>query len=72
MRSVCSLLAQQFLTGVSDICRSSVDDDVSPLELYLLHAGRGAMLLKVINTLGVEVCILVYGHLNYYVSNFYM
>ena len=57
MRSVCSLLAQQFVSGVGTICQTSTEEDVHELRSYLLHDGRGAVILNVIDTLGVEVSL---------------
>ncbi len=56
MKSVSNILAGEFLVDVQQICSTSADDDVTKLEEYLLR-GRGAVLLKVLNTIGVQVNI---------------
>ncbi len=58
MKSVSNILAGEFLVDVQQICSTSADDDVTKLEEYLLR-GRGAVLLKVLNTIGVQVNVLV-------------
>lgn len=57
MKSVSNLLAGELLRDVHKVCSTSDDDDTSHLQAYLLE-GRGAALLKVLHTIGVEVCIL--------------
>ena len=54
MKSVSNLLAGELLVDVHHVCSNSADDDISQLQGYLL-SGRGATLLKVLNTLGIEV-----------------
>ena len=54
MKSVSNLLAGELLIDVHHVCSTSADDDTSHLQQYLLH-GRGATLLKVLNTISVEV-----------------
>ena len=54
MKSVSNILAGEFLVDVQHICSTSEDDDVTQLQEYLLR-GRGAILLKVLNTIGVQV-----------------
>ena len=54
MKSVSNILAGEFLVDVQHICSTSDDDDVTQLQEYLLR-GRGAILLKVLNTIGVQV-----------------
>ena len=54
MRSVSNILAGEFLVDVHRICSESADEDVRYLQEYLLH-GRGGIILKVLNTIGVQV-----------------
>ena len=54
MKSVSNILAGEFLVDVQHICSTSEDDDVTQLREYLLR-GRGTILLKVLNTIGVQV-----------------
>ena len=60
MKSVSNILAGEFLVDVQHICSTSDDDDVTQLQEYLLR-GRGAILLKVLNTIGVQVfrCLFI-------------
>ena len=52
MHSVCSILAGELLVDVHRVC-AGCGDDPFPLERYLL-AGRGSLLLAVLNTLQLQ------------------
>ena len=54
MKSVSSILAAEFLSDVHCICSSSQDEDVAVLGDYLMQ-GRGGVILKVLQTIGVQV-----------------
>ena len=54
MQSVSNILAGELLVDVNRVCSCCDDDDVAPLEAYLLH-GRGCLILSALNTIGVQV-----------------
>ena len=54
MRSVSNILAGEFLVDLHRICSESPSEDYTVLKGYLLP-GRGGVILRVLNTIGVEV-----------------
>jgi len=54
MQSVSNILAGELLVDVDRVCSCCDDDDIAPLQEYLLR-GRGCLILSVLNTIGVQV-----------------
>lgn len=75
MKSISNILAGEFLVDMHHICQTSDDDDISQVQAYL-QQGRGAILLRVLNTIGVQVCsafkfyiyIYIYSQFTYVIS----
>jgi hypothetical protein len=61
MHSVSNLLAGEFLVDVHKVCSESCDEDVTQLQSYL-QRGRGGVILRVLQTIGVQVYLIILYH----------